>query len=731
MGAHTDPRLAIDSGDMDRLRYCTHHDPHSIYGAHVVDGDTVIRTRVFGAQAVAIVSTRGEFEAENLGDGFFTALVPGGDDFDYRLRITWESGETVERADGYRFLPTIGAGDLHLIGEGRHEDLWKVLGAHLRSYDTELGTVEGTSFTVWAPNARGVAVVGDFCMWNGAQYPMRSMGGAGIWELFIPGVGEGDVYKFAITTPEGQRRDKADPMARAAELPPATGSIVTTSDYTWGDQAWMEKRANTDWTEEPISIYEVHLGSWKQGLSYEVMAEKLVRYVVDMGYTHVEFMPVCEHPFTGSWGYQVSGYYAPTSRFGTPDQFRGLVDAFHAAGIGVIMDWVPGHFPKDEFALARFDGTACYEHPDWRRGEQRDWGTYVFDFGRNEVRNFLYANALYWAEEFHIDGLRVDAVASMLYLDYSRNEGEWLPNQYGGRENLDAVQFLQEFNATVHKHNPGFLTVAEESTSWPGVTAPTEHGGLGFSMKWNMGWMNDTLEYFSKEPIYRSYHHHELTFAMVYAYSEEFILPISHDEVVHGKGSLWERMPGGDWDKAAGLRTFLTFMWAHPGKQLLFQGQDLGQNHEWNHDESVAWDNLEGWGGEFHRGIQLLVKDINAIYKENPAFYTQDDRPEGFQWINADDSTNNVVSFVRYGTDGSVVACVYNLSGTTQEIYKIGVPRGGQWTEILNTNASRYEGSGYGENGTVTAVEHGWNGQAHSIDLVLPANTAVWLKWQG
>nr|WP_240393931.1 1,4-alpha-glucan branching protein GlgB [Corynebacterium lactis] len=716
---------------MERLHFCTHYDPHSQYGAHVIDGDTVVRTRLFGAKSVTVVTTRGEFEAEDLGDSVFAALVPGGDDFDYRFRITWESGDVVERADGYRFLPTIGEGDLHLIGEGRHEELWKVLGAHTHTYETEMGTVEGTSFTVWAPNAQGVAVIGDFCMWNGAQYPMRSMGGAGIWELFIPGVGVGDVYKFAITTPEGQRRDKADPMARAAELPPATGSIVTETEYTWRDAEWMEKRAQVNWNDQPISIYEVHLGSWKQGLSYEVMAEQLVRYVVDMGYTHVEFLPVSEHPFSGSWGYQVTGYYAPTSRFGTPDQFRALVDAFHAAGIGVIMDWVPGHFPKDEFALARFDGTACYEHPDWRRGEQRDWGTYVFDFGRNEVRNFLYANALYWAEEFHIDGLRVDAVASMLYLDYSRNEGEWLPNQYGGRENLDAVQFLQEFNATVHKHHKGFLTVAEESTSWPGVTASTDNGGLGFSMKWNMGWMNDTLEYFGNDPVYRSYHHHELTFAMVYAYSEKFILPISHDEVVHGKGSLWERMPGGDWDKAAGLRSFLSFMWAHPGKQLLFQGQDLGQNREWNHDESVAWDNLEGWGGEFHRGIQLLVKDINAVYKDSPALFSQDDRPEGFQWINADDSGNNVVSFLRYGADGSTMACVFNLSGQTQEVYKIGLPKGGTWQEVINTNSTRYEGSGYGENGAVTAVESGWNGQTYSADLVIPAHTAVWLKWQG
>lgn len=731
MSVPSDLRLTIPAGDMDRLHYCTHHDPHAFYGAHVIEGDTVVRARIFGAQSVTVLTSRGEFDAENIGDDVFSALIPGEDGFDYRLRITWENGEVVERADGYHFLPTLQAGDLHLIGEGRHERLWEVLGAHPRTYETELGTVEGTSFAVWAPNARGVAVIGDFCMWNGAQYPMRSMGGAGVWEVFIPGVGPGDVYKYAITTPEGQRRDKADPMAQLAEVPPATGSIVAESNYDWQDGEWLAKRAHTDWNTRPVSIYEVHLGSWKQGLSYEVMAEQLVRYVVDMGYTHVEFMPVSEHPFSGSWGYQVSGYYAPTSRFGTPDQFRALVDAFHAAGIGVIMDWVPGHFPKDEFALARFDGTACYEHPDWRRGEQRDWGTYVFDFGRNEVRNFLYANALYWAEEFHIDGLRVDAVASMLYLDYSRNEGEWLPNQYGGRENLDAVQFLQEFNATVHKYHPGFLTIAEESTSWPGVTAPTEHGGLGFSMKWNMGWMNDTLEYFAKDPIHRSYHHHELTFAMVYAYSEKFILPISHDEVVHGKGSLWERLPGDDWNKAAGLRTFLSFMWAHPGKQLLFQGQDLGQNREWNHDESVAWDNLDGWGGEFHRGIQLLVKDINKLYTENPAFFTQDNGPEGFQWINADDAGNGVVSFVRYGSDGSAMACVYNLSGLTQEVYKIGLPKAGTWTEILNTNSTRYEGSGYGENGSKQAVASGWNGMAHSVDLVLPAHTAVWLKWEG
>ncbi|MEJ5919503.1 MULTISPECIES: 1,4-alpha-glucan branching protein GlgB [unclassified Corynebacterium] len=731
MSAPSDPRLTIPTGDMERLHNCSHHDPHQYFGAHVIEGDTVVRARVFGAKEVVVATTRGDFKAEHLGDAIFAALIPGGDDFDYRLRITWSTGETVERADGYRFLPTIQEGDLHLIGEGRHERLWEVLGAHVQTYDTDLGAVEGTSFTVWAPNARGVAVVGDFCGWNGAQYPMRSMGGAGVWEVFIPEVGEGDVYKFAITTPEGHRRDKADPMAFATELPPATGSIVATSQYEWKDSEWIENRKNVDWNAQPMSIYEVHLGSWKQGLTYEVMAEQLVRYVVDMGYTHVEFMPVSEHPFSGSWGYQVTSYYAPTSRFGSPDQFRALVDAFHEAGIGVIMDWVPGHFPKDDWALARFDGTACYEHPDWRRGEQKDWGTYVFDFGRNEVRNFLYANALYLADEFHIDGLRVDAVASMLYLDYSRNDGEWLPNQYGGRENLDAMQFLQETNATVHKYFPGFLTIAEESTSWPGVTTPTEHGGLGFSMKWNMGWMNDTLEYFAKDPIHRSYHHHDLTFAMVYAYSEKFILPFSHDEVVHGKGSLWERIPGDDWNKAAGLRTLLSFQWTHPGKMLLFQGQDIGQNREWNHDESVAWDNLEGWAGEFHRGIQLLVKDLNSLYRENPALYSQDDRPEGFRWINADDSQNSVLSFVRYGVDGSAIAVVLNLSGATQESYRIGLPMPGTWAEVLNTNHERYEGSGYGLNGVKQTEPQSWNGLDQSIEMVLPAQTAVVFKFEG
>lgn len=731
MTTPSDPRLSIPEGDLERLRTCTHHDPHAFYGAHVIDGDTVVRARVFGAGDVTVVTPSGDYPAEAIGDDVFAALIPGDGGFDYRLRITWEDGSTVERADGYAFLPTVREGDLHLLQEGRHERLWEVLGAHPVTYETEMGEVSGTSFAVWAPNARGVAVIGDFCAWNGAQHPMRSMGSAGVWELFMPGVGVGEVYKYAITTQEGHRRDKADPMAFETELPPATGSVITESSYSWNDTEWMARRGRRDWNAEPMSVYEVHLGSWKQGLSYEVLAEQLVNYVVEMGYTHVEFMPVAEHPFSGSWGYQVTSYYAPTSRFGSPDQLRFLIDAFHQAGIGVIVDWVPGHFPKDDWALARFDGTACYEHPDWRRGEQRDWGTYVFDFGRNEVRNFLYANALYWAEEFHVDGLRVDAVASMLYLDYSRNDGEWLPNQYGGRENLDAVQFLQEFNATVHKYNPGFLTIAEESTSWPGVTKPTTEGGLGFSMKWNMGWMNDTLEYFSKDPVHRCHHHNDVTFSMVYAYSEKFVLPFSHDEVVYGKGSLWARMPGDNWNKAAGLRTLLAYMWTHPGKQLLFMGQDLGQEQEWNHDASIAWDDLEGWGGEFHRGIQLFVRDLDALYRENPALWSRDDRPDGFRWINADDSQNNVLSYIREGEDGSKIAVVLNLSGQTYPDYRIGLPDAGRWTEILASDSGRYQGAGYGNDGGVTAdAGHGWNGMPHSANLFLPALSATWLKLQ-
>ena len=725
-----DPRFIFEE-DLHRLRHCQHHDPHDFYGWHAVDGGAVVRTRQLGAERVELlINGRSPVDMDPIGDDIFAIWLDDAQPQDYRLRITWPNQDPITTADPYYFLPTLGETDIYLISEGRHERLWEVLGSTVRSYTTVMGEVHGTSFAVWAPNAIGVAVVGDFCGWNSSQYPMRSLGSSGIWELFIPNVGDGDVYKYAIQTREGHRRDKADPLAKLSETPPRTGSVVTTSQYTWQDSEWMERREAINNIDAPISVYEVHLGSWKQGLSYSDLATELVDYVVEQGFTHVEFLPVAEHPFGGSWGYQVSGYFAPSSRWGTPDEFRALVDAFHQHGIGVLVDWVPGHFPKDDFALARFDGEALYEHPDWRRGEQKEWGTYVFDFGRTEVRNFLVANALYWLDEFHIDGLRVDAVASMLYLDYSRKDGEWLPNQYGGRENLDAVQLLQEVNATVHRAFPGVLTVAEESTSWPGVTAPTEEGGLGFSLKWNMGWMNDTLEYFSKDPVHREYHHNEITFSMVYAYSEKFILPFSHDEVVHGKGSLWNRMPGDAWNKAAGLRSLFAYMWAHPGKNLLFQGQEFGQIEEWSEARSIDWYDMEGWEGEYHCGINALVRTLNNLYKELPALYSQDHNYEGFSWAKSDDASHNVLAFHRHGTDGSKLLCVFNFGGASHLGYTLGVPEGGQWVRILNTDDGIYEGADNDLPTEVEAVSFPWDGYDFSVQLHVPAMSGQWYRWE-
>ncbi|NUT45896.1 MAG: 1,4-alpha-glucan branching protein GlgB, partial [Saccharothrix sp.] len=630
----------------------------------------------------------------------------------------------VEVDDPYRWLPTVGELDLHLIGEGRHERLWDVLGARVRAYDTPNGTVSGVSFAVWAPTARGVRVCGDFDGWDGRANPMRSLGSSGVWEIFIPGVPEGTRYKFRILGRDGGWHEKADPLAFATETPPNTASVVTRSAHEWGDDEWRAKRDATKWINAPMSVYEVHLGSWKPGLGYRELAEELADYVAEAGFTHVELMPVAEHPFGGSWGYQVTSYYAPTSRFGSPDDFRHFVDTLHQRGIGVIMDWVPAHFPRDSWALARFDGSALYEHEDPRRGEHPDWGTLVFDFGRNEVRNFLVANALYWVEEFHIDGLRVDAVASMLYLDYSRDEGQWLPNQYGGRENLDAVRFLQELNATVYKRHPGVVMVAEESTAWPGVSRPTHLGGLGFGFKWNMGWMHDTLHYLSREPVHRSFHHNEITFSLVYAWSENFVLPLSHDEVVHGKGSLWQRMPGDDWNKAAGLRSLLAFMWAHPGKQLLFMGGEFGQRDEWSEGRSLDWHLLEQ---PLHEGLRLLISDLNAVYRASPALYSADNRPEGFSWIDANDSAGNVLSFLRIGEDGSVLACVANFAGMPHRDYRVGLPVAGRWREVVNTDSEVYGGSGVGNLGVVEAEERPWHGRPASAVLQLPPAGVLWL----
>ncbi|MFC3966488.1 1,4-alpha-glucan branching protein GlgB [Nocardia jiangsuensis] len=710
--------------DLMLLAAGTHHDPHTVLGAHAHADGTVVRVLRPHAERVAVRVGGTDHPLESLGHGVFAAVLPFPQLDDYRVLATYQGGQTVLTADGYHFLPTLGELDLHLINEGRHERLWDVLGAHPRRYTTLDGEVTGTSFAVWAPNARGVTVIGDFDSWSGTSAPMRALGSSGVWELFVPGVGPGTRYKYRVHGADGRTVDHADPLAFATELPPATASVVTESSYTWDDAAWVGARATADPTAAPMSVYEVHLGSWRPGLGYRELADQLAEYVADAGFTHVELLPVAEHPFGGSWGYQVTSYYAPTSRFGSPDDFRAFVDRLHAAGIGVLLDWVPAHFPRDEWALARFDGAPLYEHPDPRRGEQLDWGTYVFDYGRNEVRNFLVANALYWVEEFHIDGLRVDAVASMLYLDYSRGAGQWEPNIHGGRENLEAVDFLQELNATLHREHPGVVTIAEESTAWPGVTRGTDVGGLGFTMKWNMGWMHDTLGYLGRDPIHRSWHHNEVTFSLVYAWSENYVLPISHDEVVHGKGTLWTRMPGDDFAKAAGVRALLAYMWAHPGKQLLFMGQDFGQFREWSHERGLDWGELEN---PLHAGILGVLRDLNATYRARPALWSQDTAPGGYSWIEADDSASNVLAFLRYGSDGSVVACVFNFSGGAHGEYRVGLPHVGRWTEILNTDAADYGGSGMGNLGGVTAEPHPWHGRPASATVALAPNTAIWL----
>ncbi|MEU4343242.1 1,4-alpha-glucan branching protein GlgB [Nocardia sp. NPDC023852] len=711
--------------DLMLLAAGTHTDPHTVLGAHPHPDGTAVRALRPHAETVSVRVGGVDHPLKPLGHGVFAAVVPYPDLMDYRIVSTYPGGQTVLGADGYRFLPTVGELDLHLIGAGRHERLWEVLGAHPRRYTTLDGAVQGTSFAVWAPNARGVTVIGDFDGWSGNTAPMRSLGSSGIWEVFLPGVEPGTKYKYRVHGADGRTVDHADPMAFATEPPPATASVVTESHYIWHDHAWLDQRASTDPTSAPMSVYEVHLGSWRPGLCYREIADQLAEYVREAGFTHIELLPIAEHPFGGSWGYQVTSYYAPTARFGSPDDFRAFVDRMHAAGIGVLLDWVPAHFPRDEWALARFDGTPLYEHADPRRGEQLDWGTYIFDFGRHEVRNFLVANARYWIEEFHIDGLRVDAVASMLYLDYSRAAGEWEPNVHGGRENLEAVDFLQDLNDTVHRHHPGVVTIAEESTTWPGVTRGTDVGGLGFTMKWNMGWMHDTLGFLGRDPIHRSWHHNEITFSLMYAWSENYVLPISHDEVVHGKGTLWTRMPGDDFAKASGVRALLAYMWAHPGKQLLFMGQDFGQFREWSHDRGLDWHELEN---PLHQGVTSVVRDLNAVYRAHPALWSQDTTPGGYAWIEANDHANNVLAFLRYGSDGSVVACVYNFSGSVHGAYRLGLPHAGRWIEILNTDAVHYGGSGIGNLGEVLAIEEPWHDRPASATVALAPTSAVWLR---
>ncbi|GLY21601.1 1,4-alpha-glucan branching protein GlgB [Micromonospora sp. NBRC 101691] len=701
---------------MDQLIAGVAHDPHAVLGAHPADGRTTIRTLRRGAAEVTLLVDGARHPMRRVHDvGVFEATVPG-TVLDYRVEVDGTAHD-----DPYRHAPTLGELDLHLIGEGRHERLWEALGARV--------TDAGVAFTVWAPNAKGVRLVGEFTGWGPDDgWPMRSLGSSGVWEILVPGAGVGQRYKYRILGADGHWRDKADPMAAYAEVPPATASVVHRSSYEWTDAAWLERRAKRQPHQEPMSVYEVHLGSWRPGLGYRELAEQLTAYVTDLGFTHVEFLPVMEHPFGGSWGYQVTGYYAPTSRFGDPDEFRHLVDTLHAAGVGVLLDWVPAHFPKDEWALARFDGTPLYEHPDPRRGEHPDWGTYVFDFGRREVRNFLVANALYWLDQFHVDGLRVDAVASMLYLDYSRGEGQWEPNRYGGRENLEAIAFMQEVNATVYKHHAGVVMIAEESTAWPGVTRATSDNGLGFGFKWNMGWMHDTLLYTSKDPVYRQHHHHQLTFSLAYAFSENYVLPISHDEVVHGKGSLVGKMPGDLWQKLANVRALLAYMWAHPGKQLLFMGCELGDEREWSEERGLDWYLLHD---PARAGVQRLVKDLNAVYRDTPALWAQDTEPAGFRWIAGDDVANNTASFIRIAPDGSTLVCVANFSARPLHDYRIGLPAGGTWTEVVNTDAHHYGGSGVGNLGTVRAESVPWHGLPASAALQVPPLGVLWLRPAG
>ncbi len=735
MSSSVDVYSVVDDTDLERLVTGQHHDPHHVLGAHPVrDGEgrdrVVIRGWRPGAVGMVILADGQRVEMSRVhAAGVFAGALEGRVVPDYRLETTYPDGVVVVMDDPYRYWPTLGELDLHLLAEGRHEGLWHHLGAQVRTHQQ----TQGTSFAVWAPGARAVRVVGDFNGWDGRLHPMRVLGSSGVWEIFLPDVGVGAHYKYEILTQQGQLSLRADPFAFAAEVPPATASIVAQSSYEWHDEQWNAQRETTDLMHSPVSIYECHLGSWRftqdadgrwRPLTYREAAHVLPEYLHVLGFTHVEFLPVAQHPFAGSWGYQVTGFYAPSSVHGTPDDFRYLVDQLHQAGIGVLIDWVPGHFPKDDWALAHFDGTALYEHADPRLGEHQDWGTLVFNYGRHEVRNFLLANALYWIEEFHVDGLRVDAVASMLYLDYSRNEGEWITNRFGGRENLDAVDFIRQANELVYRHHPSVMLVAEESTSWPAVSRPTYLGGLGFGFKWNMGWMNDTLVYFSKDPVHRRHHHHELTFALLYAFTENFILPMSHDEVAHGKGSLLSKMPGDRWQQFANLRCLLAWMWAHPGRQLLFMGGEIAQNDEWHHDRSVDWHLLDH---PEHSGMLALVRALNTVYRSEPALWEQDFDWPGFRWINPNDAENSVLSFLRFPlAGGRSIACIANLTPVPRHNYRIGLPHPGRWVEILNSDSAEFGGSN-SLVGAVTAEPIGWDDLEHSAALTLPPLGVLWL----
>jgi 1,4-alpha-glucan branching enzyme len=722
----------VSATDVERLLARDHPEPHAFLGAHPRKrgGGVVVRAWRPSAERVTVhCDGRATKLKRKHAEGLFEGVLADAEfPLDYELEVEYAGGQSFPVQDPYRFAPTVGELDLHLVGEGRHEELYAKLGAHVRSVEG----VRGVAFAVWAPAARSVSVVGDFNEWDGRLHPMRSMGPTGVWELFVPGVESGQRYKYEIRTPGGDLQLRADPVAFATEMPPETASVVWESSYEFSDDEWMEQRRSRPPFEGPMSVYEVHLASWRRDpsdperlLSYGELASQLADYVSDLGFTHVELMPIMAHPFPGSWGYQVTGYYAPTPRYGTPDDFRAFVDTLHQRGIGVLLDWVPAHFPRDEFALARFDGTALYEHEDPRRGAHPDWGTLVFNFGRHEVRNFLLANALYWCREFHADGIRVDAVASMLYLDYSRKEGEWVPNVHGGREDLEAVAFLKEMNEVLHAREPGVVSVAEESTAWPGVSRPTYVGGLGFGFKWNMGWMHDTLAYFQQDPVYRKYHHHSLSFSLVYAFTENFVLPLSHDEVVHGKGSLLTKMPGDRWQQLANLRSLYGFMWAHPGKKLLFQGCEFAQEQEWKFDQSLDWHLLEDPG---HAGVQSLVRDLNAVMRSQRALWELDFDHEGFWWLEPNDADNNVFAFARTTRGGDeVVVCVMNLAPVAREGYRLGLPRAGHWRELLNTDAEVYGGTNVGNLGGVETEDIPWHNQPQSAAVTLPPLGVLYL----
>ncbi len=717
------------------LLECRHENPFELLGP--VQGDAEIRVRAFlpyskrtwliddqqqRARPMEQIHPAGIFETHL---DYNRSLRPD----NYQLRIENHEGQLITMHDPYAFEPMLTEFDLYLLGEGRHFDAYERLGAHVRTANN----VTGINFAVWAPNAIGVSVVGDFNEWDGRTHQMRKHIPSGIWELFIPNVKEGECYKFRIFTPNGST-DKTDPYGFASELPPRTASIVTDlSKYEWGDHHWMERRRSTDPLKQPVSIYEVHLGSWKKPgdgpmdwLSYRELAHQLVDYCLEMNYTHLELMPVTEHPFSGSWGYQTVGYHAATSRFGPPQDFMYFVDHCHKNGIGVILDWVPAHFPKDDHGLRHFDGTALYEHADPRQGEHPDWGTLIFNYSRNEVRNFLVSNALFWLDKYHIDGLRVDAVASMLYLDYSREQGEWIPNEHGGRENLAAISLLKEFNEACHERHPGVLTIAEESTAWGGVSRPTSQGGLGFSLKWNMGWMNDTIRYFQNDPIHRKYHHNELTFSMIYAFTENFTLPLSHDEVVHGKGSLLDQMPGDMWQKFANLRLLYAYMWTHPGKKTLFMGSDIAQWNEWNHDVSLQWHLLQ-W--DSHKGVKQLVGDLNRIYRNEPALYEVEFEGSGFEWIDCMSSENSVLAYMRKAKnpDDFVVVCA-NFTPVPRDDYRIGVPREGWYQEILNSDSEHYGGTNCGSHPGRNAEPIPAQGRPFSISVNMPPLGAAIFK---